>query len=34
MTKDNFIVPSSPATQAIEVNDEEIFLHRGAVITA
>jgi hypothetical protein len=25
-------IPSSPANQAIEVNDEEILLHRDAVI--
>ena len=33
MTKDNLVIPSSSANQAIEVNDEEIFFHRDAVIT-
>jgi hypothetical protein len=31
MTKDNPVIPSSPANQAIEVNDEEIFIYRDAV---
>ena len=33
MTEDDLVIPSSPANQAIEVNDEEILLHRDAVIT-
>lgn len=33
MTKDNFVIPSSSANQTIKENDEEIFLHRRAVIT-
>ena len=32
MTEDDLVIPSSPANQAIEVNDEEILLHRDAVI--
>ena len=32
MTTNNLVIPFSPANQAIEVNDDKIFLHWSAVI--